>query len=62
MRSSPSLRLAAVALISPGHRNVSCLSISPHDPSLLHLGTAGNGVFLGKDAGVRTKGGMSSHD
>jgi photosystem II stability/assembly factor-like uncharacterized protein len=34
------------------HRNVNFLSVSPHDPSVLYVGTSGNGVFVGKDAGV----------
>ena len=29
------------------------LAVSPHDPATLLLGTSGNGVFLGRDAGLR---------
>jgi len=36
------------------HRGVHCLSISPHDPSLLYLGTGGNGAFIGKDTVIRS--------
>jgi photosystem II stability/assembly factor-like uncharacterized protein len=32
------------------HRNVHCISISPHDPSVLYLGTGGNSAFIGKDS------------
>lgn len=35
------------------HRGVHCLSISPHDASVLYLGTGGNGAFLGKDPEAR---------
>ena len=35
------------------HRSVHCFSISPHDTSLLYLGTGGNGAFVGKDSEVR---------
>jgi photosystem II stability/assembly factor-like uncharacterized protein len=31
------------------HRGIHCLSISPHDASLLYIGTGGNGAFIGKD-------------
>lgn len=31
------------------HDNISCLSINPHDPSTLYIGTGGNSVFIGKD-------------
>lgn len=33
--------------------NVSCVSISPHDPSEIYLGTGGNSGFVGKDTGVK---------
>jgi len=36
------------------HRGVNCLSISPHDPSLLYLGTGGNGAFIGMDTVIRS--------
>ena len=35
------------------HRGVHCLGISPHDASVLYLGTGGNGAFIGKDSTVR---------
>jgi len=35
------------------HRGVHCLSISPHDASVLYLGTGGNGAFIGKDSEVQ---------
>ena len=31
------------------HRGIHCISISPHDASVLYLGTGGNGAFVGKD-------------
>jgi len=34
------------------HHGVHCLSISPHDASVLYLGTGGNGAFLGQDPAV----------
>ena len=43
------------------HRGVNCLSISPHNASLLYLGTAGNGAFLAQDAAVGLQSG-TTHD
>jgi len=37
------------------HRSIHSLSVSPHDPSRLHLATGGNGVFLGKDSNSRSR-------
>jgi photosystem II stability/assembly factor-like uncharacterized protein len=37
------------------HHNISCLSISPHDPALLYLGTGGNSGFAGRDATISSK-------
>lgn len=34
------------------HHNFSCLSISPHAPTAIYVGTSGNSVFIGKDRGV----------
>jgi photosystem II stability/assembly factor-like uncharacterized protein len=31
------------------HRNISCVAVSLHDPSLLVVGTGGNGGFIGLD-------------
>lgn len=31
------------------HRGIHCICVSPHDASVLHLGTGGNGAFVGKD-------------
>lgn len=35
------------------HWNVSCIAVSPHDPSLLIIGTGGNSGFVGADGRVR---------
>jgi photosystem II stability/assembly factor-like uncharacterized protein len=35
------------------HRNISCISISPHEPSVIYIGTGGNSGFIGKDRGRR---------
>lgn len=34
------------------HLNISCLAINPFDPSVLYLGSGGNGAFIGKDWGI----------
>lgn len=31
------------------NRSVHCLCVSPHDASILYVGTGGNGAFVGKD-------------
>ena len=33
--------------------NVSCLSVSPHDPSVVIAGTGGNSVFVGTDSAAK---------
>ncbi len=33
--------------------NVSCVSVNPHDPSEIYIGTGGNSGFVGKDARVK---------
>ena len=35
------------------HRNVRSISVDPLDPSVLYLGTGGNGAFVGKEDRVR---------
>jgi hypothetical protein len=42
------------------HRGIHCLCISPHDASVLHVGTGGNGVFIGKDSAIDSSHGSSS--
>jgi photosystem II stability/assembly factor-like uncharacterized protein len=32
----------------PTSRHVSCITVDPHDPDQLYLGTGGNGVFVGR--------------
>ncbi|MDD4872017.1 MAG: hypothetical protein PHR77_15780 [Kiritimatiellae bacterium] len=31
------------------HRNISCVSVNPHDSTQIYIGTGGNSVFIGKD-------------
>lgn len=31
------------------HRNLSCLALDPHDPTVLYAGSGGNSAFVGKD-------------
>ena len=33
------------------HLNIGCLGVSPYDPRMILLGTAGNGAFLGQEIG-----------
>jgi hypothetical protein len=35
--------------------NCSSLSIDPHNPALLYLGTGGNGAFIGTDGAIAAK-------
>jgi len=37
------------------HLNISCLSINPHNPSIIYIGTGGNGGFIGQDSAVRLR-------
>ncbi len=37
------------------HRNISCLAIDPHDPTVLYAGTGGNSAFVGKDLAIAKK-------
>lgn len=34
------------------HHNLSCMSISPHNPATLYVGSGGNSVFIGTDRGA----------
>ncbi|MCC6444183.1 MAG: hypothetical protein IT210_12110 [Armatimonadetes bacterium] len=37
------------------HRNIICLSVNPHRPSLLYAGSGGNGAFIGVDQKIRQR-------
>jgi photosystem II stability/assembly factor-like uncharacterized protein len=45
---------------SLSHRGIHCLSISPHDASVLYVGTGGNGAFVGKESAMESSHGSSS--
>jgi photosystem II stability/assembly factor-like uncharacterized protein len=34
------------------HRNISCVSVNPHDPSVIYISTGGNSAFIGKDSAL----------
>ena len=34
------------------HRNISCVGVDPHDPSVIYISAGGNSAFVGKDSAI----------